>query len=111
MRFQRIAAALCAIAGVFVLAGFGWSLVAAAVLLFVSPAPAQLPVFGRKLRAAVLAGWHWLTTGRRAVAVASMPLAVLLLPLGVGLVAGVGWAVVSGAVSLAGVSLLTGQNA
>ena len=111
MSFQRICAGICAIAGVAVLAGLGWALLGASVLLFAAAAPARLLVFGRRLRAATVAGWQWLTTGRRSIAVASMPLAIVMLPLGVGLIAGVGAAVVAGGVALGAVSLLTGQNA
>ncbi len=112
MSIQRFAAGVCAVAGVAVLAGLGWALLAAAALLTLAPPAPALARVWRQLRVDGRRAWRWLHDGgRRAVAIASLPAAVVLLPVGVGLIAGLGWAVFSGAVSLGGVSLLAGQNA
>jgi hypothetical protein len=112
MGIRRVAAGACAVAGVAVLTGLGWALLTAAALMFIAPpAPALVRVWDQ-LRVDGRRAWRWLAGGgRRTVAIASLPAAVILLPVGVGLIAGLGWAVFSGAVSLGGVSLLAGQNA
>lgn len=109
MDLRRVAAAACAVAGVAVLAGPGWALLAAAVLLCV--VPARLAAAGRGIRARAVSAWRWLASGRRAVATASMPAAVVLAPVGAGVMAGVGAGLLAAAVALGAVSVLSGWNA
>jgi hypothetical protein len=111
MELRRIMAAGCAVAGVAVLAGVGWALLAAAVLLAVTPAPRRLLAAGRGVRGAAVSAVRWLATGRRAVATASMSGAVTLLAVGVGIGVGVGAGLAAGGVALGAVSLLSGWNA
>ncbi len=111
MTFRQVAAAGCAVAGVAVLAGPGWALIAAAALLYVVPAPTRLKVAAGRVRSATVAAWRWLATGRRAVAAASMPTAVLLLAVGAGVAAGAGVGLAVAGVALGAVSVLSGWNA
>jgi hypothetical protein len=114
----RWLAASCAVAGVGVLAGLGWALLAAAVVLAVLPEPSfMLDLVGRGRRLAAGAGEKARRrlavrgAGRRAVAVASMPAALVLGPVGFAVVAGVGVGLIAAAVALAALSLLAGWNA
>ena len=103
-------AAACAVAGVAVLAGPGWALLAAAVLIFVTPTPAAARAAVDRVRPRLVRAWRWLTTSRRSAAVATMPVSVVLVPVGVGMFAGIGYAVFVAGVILTGVSLLLGWN-
>lgn len=105
----------CAVAGVVVLAGPGWGLLAAAAVLWVMPAPAVARAWAGRA-----AGWvrglggpvrRWVAGGRRAVAVASAPAAMLLIPLGVGVSLGLGASLVAAGVMLGGLSMISGWNA
>lgn len=112
MRIQRFAAGCLAVAGIVVLAGVGWALLAAGALLYIAtPGPS----LGRIWRQGVVdarRAWRWMVAGgRRSVAIVSMPAAVLLLAVGIGASVGIGWGVVAGGSALAAVSLLAGQNA
>lgn len=101
----RVLAGVCAVSGVALLAGAGWALLLAAVLLCVVGPSARLTVAATRSRAALAAAWRWLLTGRQAVAAASMPLAVVGLAVGLGLAVGVGWGIAAAAVSVGGLSL------
>jgi len=106
----------CLVAGVAVLAGAGWALLAAGGLLLVTPVSAA------SLRTRIAAayaggarglarGWGWFTAGRRRVATVAAPSSLLLVPSGVALTYGVGLAFVAAGVMLAAFSLLLGWNA
>jgi hypothetical protein len=111
MGIQRLAAAACAVAGVWMLTGPGWALLTAAALLFVAPESVRLRQAADRGRRVVAAAWRWLATGRRAVATASMPAAAVLLPTGVFLLSGVGAGLLAAGLVLGGLSLLAGWNA
>jgi hypothetical protein len=100
-------------AGVWVLAGPGWALVAGALLVFVlwRREPDWRAVMSRAQGAAARVAARLRAAPRPSTAVTGMLAAVVLLPLGFGLAVGAGWALVAGGASLAGVSLLTGWGA
>jgi hypothetical protein len=107
MGVQRVAAGVCAVAGVALLAGVGWSLLAAALLLAISsPGPwlASLRVPARRWWRRVVAA------PRRAGAAVAVFVAVPLLALGFYFVAGLGAAILAGAFGLGCVGLLAGWN-
>jgi hypothetical protein len=106
----------CAVAGVAVLAGPGWALLAAAAVLWAVPTPALVAVWARRagtrLRDTVSFGRGWVTAhSRRAAALVSAPAAVVLIPVGVGLSFGLGFALISAGLILGAGSLFTGWNA
>ncbi|MFE9337756.1 hypothetical protein [Streptomyces sp. NPDC007063] len=109
---QRWVSVLLSCAGVWVLAGPGWSLLLAGVAVWGLAPRQQQPAAwseaaakARQKLAAVTA------TPRRAVAVGTMASGAVALPTGVLLAAGAGAGVISLGVVLGGVSLLTGWNA
>lgn len=114
---NRWLAAGCAVAGVTVLAGLGWGLLAAALVLAVLPEPSTMTSAAGRIRGAAVdvrkkaraigARGH----GRRVVARWQMGAALLLTPLGTMVWAGVGAGVVVAGLGLAAVSLLVGWNA
>jgi hypothetical protein len=109
---QRTIAIACVVAAAAVLAGVGWALLTAGLILFVVPVRAGRDVMPR-LRDAAAAARRAVVhlRGRRAVAASAMIAAVLLLPVGVALVSNTGAGLIAAAASLAGVSLLYGWNA
>lgn len=111
MGLQRILAGVCAVAGVAVLAGAGWALIAAAVLLFVLPTPTRLAAVAARGRVAVLAGWRWLLVGRRQVAQAAMPTGLGLAVAAAAITFGVAGALAAAAAGMVGLSLVLGWNA
>lgn len=120
VRVQRWVALVAVTAGIGVLAGYGWALVAGGVLLFAACGRQAVDVMGawRRVRGAVgragprvVAALEPGVTARRVVAVVAMAAGLVALPLGVALATSAGIAVVSGAAVLIGVSLLTGWNA
>jgi hypothetical protein len=101
--------------GVFLLAGPGWAALTAGMLIYVTPAPTATVRAGRLavIKIGHLTGvvWRWLITGRRrSLAMVSMPPPLVLIPLGIGMVYGPGWAVATAGILLAAVSLLLGWN-
>ncbi len=104
-------AVACAISGVFLLAGPGWALLAAAALLWLSPRSDRLSAGAVRLRAAAATGMSWLVTSRRTVAAAGMPFAIVLIVAGLGVVFGIGWAVFGAGVLVGALSLHLGWNA
>ncbi len=110
---RSLLAACFLFAGVWVLAGAGWALVAAAILTFVlwrrepdwRSVASRAATAGRDLVARMRAA------PRRVTAVSGMSAAVVLVPAGFGLAWGVGAALMAGGFTLAGLSLLTGQGA
>jgi hypothetical protein len=107
-------AGLCVVAGVGVLAGVGWALLAAAAVVYLTPVPPrvrQLATSARD-RATVAAGkaWRWLSTGRHQVAMGITPVALVLVPFGTSLVFGLGWALIVLGGLAAGVGLLLGWD-
>ena len=106
MSLQRVAAALCAVAGVTLLAGPGWALLTAAAFLFVSSRATASPslALGR-VRWAAATVWRWLAGGRQAVAAASTPVAIVGLGVGMGLAFGVGWGLAVASVVIIGLAL------
>src|SRR6266702_1497420 len=110
---RSLVAACLAFAGVFVLAGAGWALLAGAFLVFAAwrrePDWAVLRARGaaasRRVAAQVKA------RPRRATAVGGMTGGSVLLPIGLGLVSGLGVAVAACGGLLIGLSLLAGQGA
>lgn len=123
---HRLAAVCCLAAGIGVLAGPGWALLALGVLLWGSGprrrpeadnGPQEAPLDAAVARARELAvkardgAARAAQKPRRTTAVASMAAGVTGVPTGVLLVAGTGAAVLAAAGLLIGVSLLTGWNA
>lgn len=113
----RWLAAGCAVAGVTVLAGPGWALLAAAFVLLVLPEPRSLAILADRVRGAAT-GVREKTravrargAGRRAVAQGQMAAALLLGPLGTAVWVGVGAGLVVAALGLAALSLHLGWNA
>lgn len=90
-------AGVCAVVGVLVLAGWGWSLLALAGVIYLTPVPARLRSLLRTFRGAAPRGagrlWRWLTSDRHQTAIALAVAAVLLAPVGAGLAFGGGAAV------------------
>lgn len=106
----RSAVVAClAFAGISVLAGVGWALLAGALLVFglwrQEPDWRALAARGRAVAT------HVLAAPRRITAATGMPVALVLLPVGVGLAVGTGAALIAAAGGLAGLALLTGWNA
>lgn len=112
---RRVAAGVCLAAGVFVLLGFGWALLAAGVLLLVGvPAGSDesvAAVAGRVRTWAATAVLQVRTVPRRSVAVGCMSVGVAAVPAGVLLATGVGVALVTFGGLMLGVSVLSGWNA
>jgi hypothetical protein len=110
---RSLVAACLAFAGVWLLAGAGWALVAGALLVFAlwrrepdwAALGARGAAAGRRLAARVKAA------PRRATAVGGMTGGIVLLPLGLGVSSGLGIAVAAAGGLLIGLSLLTGQGA
>ncbi len=110
---RSLLAACFLFAGVWVLTGVGWALVAAGVLTFVlwrrepgwRAVASRVAAAGRDLVARAAAA------PRRVTAVGGMTGAVMLIPAGFGLAWGAGAALMAGGFTLAGLSLLTGQGA
>lgn len=108
-------AAACVVAGVAVLAGLGWALLAAGALTWLTPRALPPTLAGR-----VKAVWssvlgrirrvEWAGRGRRSASVIAMGLAMLAIPLGVGLSIGAGPAIITSGVLLVSFSLLAGWN-
>ncbi len=107
---QRMVAAACLVAGVFVLAGFGWALLGAGAVLW----------FRDDRAAAWMAEkWHRVQgvavtlarMPRRALAGVSMGTGMVAAPTGVSLALGLGFGLVAAGVMLVGFSLLTGEGA
>lgn len=105
MSIPRVLAGLCAVAGAFVLAGPGWALLAAAAILYVTPATPKLQRAAARVRAAAAVVWRWLATGRQAVAAAAMPVAIAAIAVGLGLAVGVGWGLAAAGVAVGGLSV------
>ncbi len=112
---RSLFAACLAFAGIFVLAGPGWALVAGAILVFALwPQGAETALAQAGRRAAVLAGrtaGAVKRTPRRAVAMTASAGGLALLPAGLALSAGAGTAVAAGGGLLMGYGLLTGWGA
>jgi hypothetical protein len=113
----RWLAAGCAVAGVTVLAGPGWALLAAALILAVLPEPRSLAILAGRVRGATVGVREKARTiqargaGRRAVAQGQMAAALVLGPLGTAVWLGVGAGLVVAAAGLAALSLHLGWNA
>lgn len=111
---QRVVAGGCATAGIWLLAGPGWALLALGALMWVC-APrgrgAGLPAWGQVRATAAAAARRVAVMPRRAVAVVSMGAGVAGVPSGMALAFGAGAAVLAAGVMLVGVSMLTGWNA
>ena len=107
-------AGLCVVAGVGVLAGVGWALLAAAAVVYLTPVPPRVRTLATNARdwTAVAAGkaWRWLSTGRHQVAMGITPVALVLVPFGTSLVFGLGWALIVLGGLAAGVGLLLGWD-
>lgn len=107
-------AGLCVVAGVGVLAGWGWALLAAAAVLYATPVPGRVRSAARVLRSrtgdVAGRGWRWLRTGRHEVAVALMVVGMVLLPTSLSVQFGVTWGVAVLAVSVIGLALLLGWD-
>jgi hypothetical protein len=106
----------CAVAGIGLLAGPGWALLAAAAVLWVLPTPTLVAAWtrraGTQLRATAGSSRRWVTThSRRAAALATAPAAGVLIPVGVGLSFGLGFALISAGLILGAGSLFSGWNA
>jgi len=110
MSIQRVLAGVCAVAGVALLAGPGWALLVAALLLFLAPEPKRIRSAVGRCREALASTGTWLMSGRRSVAAATMPVAFVAVGAGVLLMAGVGAALLAAGVVLGGLSLHLGWN-
>jgi hypothetical protein len=112
---RSVLASCLAFAGVYVLAGAGWALLAGAFLTFALwPSGADTALSGAFRASAErfrrLAAWA-VAAPKRAVATAGMGGGVALVPAGLALSAGGGVAVVAAGALLIGVALLTGWGA
>lgn len=103
-------AGLCAVLGVGVLAGPGWALLAAAVVLYLTPVPQRATRIARALAARAVRATRWVLTGRHQVAMSVTPVAIVLVPVGAGVVAGVGWALIVFGLLVLGLALLLGWD-
>lgn len=107
-------AGVCAVAGVLVLAGPGWALLALAAVVYLTPVPARLRTAARALgsRSTRLAGrwWRWLVSGRHEVAITLAVVALVLAPVGAGVAFGSGAAILVAAGMVAGGALLLGWD-
>ena len=112
---RSVLAACLASAGVYVLAGPGWALLAGASLVFAlvpGDADSLLAAWSRRAGGlARLAAAAAASAPRRAVAAAGMGGGLALVPAGLGLWIGLGAAAVAAGGLLIGLSLLTGQGA
>ena len=94
-------AGLCAVCGVGVLAGWGWALLAAAAVVYLTPVPARVRMLARGARSRLVTlarrSWRWLRTGRHEVAIVLAAAAVLLAPVGFGVALGSGAAIIAAA--------------
>lgn len=110
---RRILAGACAIAGVYLLTGPGWALLLAAGL-FALPSSAQSTHWHKRLlraRDTIQSGWTWVRAhSRRAAAVSTMPIALILVAVGAVLSVSFGVALLVTGVILGGVSLALGWN-
>jgi len=113
------AAVVCVVAGVFVLAGLGWALLAAGVLIYLTPTAAStVSLRSRLVAVAVVAkragtrlrGFDWPGRGRRVAAGVSMLPALVLVAVGVAVTFGAGEGIIAAGVGLGGFSLLSGWN-
>jgi hypothetical protein len=98
------------VVGVGIIAGLGWAFLAAAVVVYLTPVPQR--VVGAARWAAGQAGrsWRWVLTGRHQVAMTATPAALVLVPVGAGVVAGIGWALITAGVLVLGLALLLGWD-
>jgi hypothetical protein len=100
-----------AFAGVWVLAGPGWALVAGALLVFALwPQGAETELARAGRRASALAR-RAMAAPRRAVAMVTASSGLAVLPVGLALATGIGTAVAVGGGLLIAAGLLTGWNA
>jgi hypothetical protein len=107
---QRVAGAVCVVAGVLVLAGPGWALLVAGGLLWVRDARVEAWAAGRV--AAVRRVWLAARRmPRRSLAASAMGAGLVLAPVGAVVSFGAGVALLVAAGLLLGFSLLTGQGA
>ena len=106
MHVRRVLAGVCAVAGITLLAGPGWALLAAAAILFLYPPPVGVHGAVLRVREAAAAAGRWIISGRRqAKAAAAMPLAILGLASGLSLAVGVGWGIAAAGLCVGGLSL------
>jgi hypothetical protein len=112
---RSLLAASLACAGIYVLAGLGWALLAGACLTFaLVPGGTDSLLVSASRRALVLArraSAAARSAPRRAVAAGGMGGGLALVPAGLGLWIGAGAAAVAAGGLLIGLSLLTGQGA
>ncbi len=110
---RSLLAACLAFAGVFVLAGAGWALLAGALLVLAAwrEEPDWRFLAARVTSGAVRLGGRVKAAPRRATAVTGMGGGLALLPAGLGVSAGAGVALAAGGVLLIGVGVLTGWGA
>jgi len=110
MHVNRVVAGVCAVAGIWILTGPGWALLVASGLLLVLPESGRVSAMAAVAGSQVRAAWRWVVGSKRSVAVATMPGAVVLVPLGLGITFGAGIGVAVLGAMLGAVSLLTGWN-
>src|SRR5512139_713223 len=110
VEIRRAVAGACAVAGVAVLAGPGWALLAAAALLWLSPMPQRLTKAAERAANAAGLVWRWLKSGRQAIAAASMPIAIMCVAVGLGLAVGLGWGITAAGVAVGGLSLAANNS-
>ena len=111
---QRLIAFGLLVAGVVVLFGVGWGLVAAGLVLWVRDDRAVSWLTDRRDRLVAWAGERWgaaRDAPRKSTAAVMMGAGVVTAPSGVLLVAGLGAAVIAAAVLAIGFSLLLGWDA
>jgi hypothetical protein len=110
---RSLVAASMAFAGVFMLAGTGWALLAGAFLVLAAwrKEPDWRSLAARAGTAARRLALRVKAAPRRATALGGMGGGLALLPAGLGLSAGAGVALTAAAVSLLGLGVLTGWGA
>jgi len=111
---QRLVAFGLLVAGVFVLFGVGWGLLAAGLVLWVRDDRAVSWLTGRRDRLVAWAGETWRrarATPRKSMAAGVMSLGLLAGPAGVSMVASIGVAIIVAAGLAVALSLLLGWGA
>lgn len=111
---QRMVAVVCLVAGVLVLAGMGWALLAAGGLLWMRDDRAAVWLSGRwaRLRVAVPTRWQRAREApRRVLAGSMMGAGAGIGPTGVLVLGGIGWGLVAVGVVMVGLALLLGWGA
>jgi hypothetical protein len=101
MDLQRIAAAICVVAGTAVLIGYGWALIVAGGLLFLAPRNSVLSVAWQGIQN----GWAALVASKTLRWAVAAPIALVVFAVGIGAAVGLGWGLASAGASVGALSL------